>query len=315
MRKKRKQDGTASKENASVLEKAQMPEKTAVYRTHKSRIFEMIFSDRKELLSLYNAVNQTDYKDPDQLEVNTLKNAIYMGMRNDVSFIVDMKLNLYEHQSTYNPNLPLRFLFYVADLYSNITKDANLYSTRLIKLPTPRFLVFYNGMEERPDKEVLKLSAAFQIKEEEVFLELTAIVLNINQGHNGPLLQACKTLNDYAVYTARVRMYAQQEDLETAVERAIGECIQEGILEDFLRKNRAEVKKVSIYEYDYEKHMRQEREENFEAGLASGQREGICAYIRLARRQGMSEEVLRKELRKEFSASEQMIESCLKQSK
>lgn len=126
-------------------------------------------------------------------------------------------------------------------------------------------------MEERPDKEVLKLSAAFQIKEKEVFLELTAIVLNINQGHNGPLLQACKTLNDYAVYTARVRMYAQQEDLETAVERAIGECIQEGILEDFLRKNRAEVKKVSIYEYDYEKHMRQEREENFEAGLVQGE--------------------------------------------
>lgn len=300
---------------------------TSVYRTYKSRIFEMIFSDRKELLSLYNAVNQTDYKDPDQLEINTLKNAIYMGMRNDVSFIVDMKLNLYEHQSTYNPNLPLRFLFYIADLYSNITKDANLYSTRLIKLPTPRFLVFYNGMEERPDKEVLKLSTAFQIKEEEVFLELTAIVLNINQGHNESLLQACRTLNDYAVYTARVRKYARQTDLESAVERAIEECIDEGILADFLRKNRAEVKKVSIYEYDYEKHMRQEREENFEAGLAqghadglaeglaNGQREGICAYIRLARRQGISEDILRKELQKEFSVSEQMIESCLKQSK
>lgn len=144
-------------------------------------------------------------------------------------------------------------------------------------------------------------------------------MLNINQGHNKPLLQACRTLNDYAVYTARVRKYARQTDLESAVERAIEECIDEGILVDFLRKNRAEVKKVSIYEYDYEKHMRQEREENFEAGLvqghANGQREGICAYIRLARRQGISEDILRKELHKEFSVSDQMIESCLKQSK
>ncbi len=292
---------------------------TPIYRTYKSRIFEMIFSDRKELLSLYNAVNHTDYKDPEQLKVNTLKNAIYMGMRNDVSFIVDLKLNLYEHQSTYNPNLPLRFLFYVADLYSDLTKDANLYSTRLIGLPTPRFLVFYNGVEERPDKEVLKLSTAFQVKEEEVFLELTVIVLNINQGHNRSLLQACRTLNDYAVYTSRIRTYAQQTDLDTAVERAITECMDEGILADFLRKNRAEVKKVSIYEYDYEKHMRQEREENFEAGLAQGRAEGreeglaegICAYICLARSQGMSEELLRRELQSQFSVSEQMIKECL----
>lgn len=337
---KRKRKRAVTKNSIITPKNAGTPERIKssipVYRTHKSRIFEMIFSDRKELLSLYNAVNQTDYKDPEQLEVNTLKNAIYMGMRNDVSFIVDMKLNLYEHQSTYNPNLPLRFLFYAADLYSDITKDANLYSTRLIRLPTPRFLVFYNGVEERPDKEVLKLSTAFQVKEEEVFLELTAIVLNINQGHNKSLLQACRTLNDYAVYTSRVRTYAQQTDLETAVERAIMECIDEGILADFLRKNRAEVKKVSIYEYDYEKHMRQEREENFEAGfvqghengLAQGRRdglaegfvqgrkdglaEGISAYICLARRQGMSEELLRKELQSQFSASEQMIEECMR---
>ncbi len=324
-----KQERTQVQDNAGVPERAEMHARAAVspepiYRTHKSRIFEMIFSDRKELLSLYNAVNQTDYKDPEQLEINTLKNAIYMGMRNDVSFIVDMRLNLYEHQSTYNPNLPLRFLFYVADLYSNITKDANLYSTRLIRLPTPRFLVFYNGAEERPDREVLKLSTAFQVKEEDVFLELTAIVLNINQGHNTELLQACRTLNDYAVYTARVRTYAQQSDLEPAVERAIEECIRDGILADFLSKNRAEVKKVSIYEYDYEKHMRQEREENFEAGLAKGREEGlaegredglaegICAYIRLARSQRMSEERLREELYREFSASEKIIDECLK---
>ena len=103
------QGSTEVSEGGSSQESTGM--QTAINRTYKSRIFEMIFSDRRELLNLYNAVNNTDYKDPEQLEINTLKNAIYMAMRNDISFIVDMRLNLYEHQATYNPNLPLRFLF------------------------------------------------------------------------------------------------------------------------------------------------------------------------------------------------------------
>lgn len=125
-------------------------------RLYKTRMFEMIFSDRQELLSLYNAVNQTNYSNPDELEINTLENAIYLSMHNDLSFVIDSRLSLYEHQSTWNPNIPLRCLMYISDLYSGMTKDENLYGSKTVKLPAPRFLVFYNGVEKRPEKEIMK---------------------------------------------------------------------------------------------------------------------------------------------------------------
>ena len=140
---------------------------TNVRRDYKARLFEMIFREKEELLGLYNAVNGTNYSDPDKLEINTLENAIYLSMHNDVSFIIDSRLSLYEHQSTYSPNLPLRYLFYVSDLYSKMTKDCNLYGSRRIMLPSPRFLIFYNGREERPEREILELAEAFEIQEQE----------------------------------------------------------------------------------------------------------------------------------------------------
>ena len=246
-----------------------------VNRTYKSRIFAMLFSDRNELLKLYNAINGTSYDDPDLLQINTLENAVYMSMQNDVSFIIKLGLNLYEHQSTYSPNLPVRYLLYVADVYSDYTKDMNLYGTKAVKLPTPKFVIFYNGQAEQPDRKELKLSELFTVPEEEPSLELKAVMLNINKGHNRKLMETCRTLHDYAEYTSRVREYAAKMPLDEAVERAITECISEGILADFLRKNRAEAKKVSIYEYDEERHMRQTREEGMEEGYANGFSQGI----------------------------------------
>ena len=244
-------------------------------RMYKSRIFAMLFSDRNELLKLYNAINGTSYDDPDLLQVNTLENAVYMSMQNDVSFIIDMRLNLYEHQSTYSPNLPVRYLLYVADVYSDYTKDMNLYGTKAVKLPTPRFVIFYNGQAEQPDRKELKLSELFSILDADPSLELKAVMLNINKGHNRKLMETCRTLQEYAEYTFRVREYAAEMPLDLAVEQAITECISEGILADFLRKNRAEAKKVSIYEYDEERHMRQTREEGMEEGYANGFSQGI----------------------------------------
>lgn len=244
-------------------------------RMYKSRIFAMLFSDRNELLKLYNAINGTSYDDPGLLQVNTLENAVYMSMQNDVSFIIDMRLNLYEHQSTYSPNLPVRYLLYVADVYSDYTKDMNLYGTKAVKLPTPRFVIFYNGQAEQPDRKELKLSELFSIPDADPSLELKAVMLNINKGHNRKLMETCRTLQDYAEYTFRVREYAAEMPLDLAVEQAITECISEGILADFLRKNRAEAKKVSIYEYDEERHMRQTREEGMEEGYANGFSQGI----------------------------------------
>lgn len=252
-------------------------QKITVNRLFKARIFEMIFSDKNELLELYNAVSGNNYEDPELLQVNTLKNAIYLSMHNDLSFVIDMRLSLYEQQSTYNPNLPTRFLMYIADIYSEMTKDSNLYGEKKILIPAPRFIVFYNGEKEQPDRVIMKLSELYQVTEDNPMLELEAIMLNINPGHNEEIKNLCKTLKDYAEYTARIRNYSKDMSVEDAVERAITECIREGILSEFLRRNRAEAKKVSIYEYDEAKHMKMEREE----GRIEGIKNSLLTILRI----------------------------------
>ena len=242
---------------------------------YKARLFVMIFEDKKKLLELYNAVSGKHYEDPELLEINTLENAIYMSMRNDLSFLIDARLSLYEHQSTYSPNLALRFLFYLSDILSGMTADANLYGTKKVQIPAPRFVVFYNGEEEQPDRQILKLSELYAVKEEVPKLEMEILMLNVNQGHNPELMEACHTLWEYAEYTGRVRKYAKDQPIAEAVERAITECIREGVLKEFLEKNRREAKNVSIYEYDQEKHIRQEREEAWEAGREAGEKAGV----------------------------------------
>ena len=293
-----------------------------VNRLYKARLFEMIFGENKaELLKLYNGINGTHYEDPGLLEINTLHNAIYLSMRNDISFIIDMRLNLYEHQSTLNPNLPLRYLLYVSDIYSAYTKDMNLYSSRAIQIPTPRFVIFYNGTKEQPDVREMKLSDLFTIPEDSPALELRAVMLNINRGHNAKLMETCQTLRDYAEYVERIRTYTKEMSLEAAVERTITECIQENILADFLRQNRLEAKKVSIYEYDDEKLKKIYREDGIAEGRESGLAEGreaerknsIQLIIRLNKSHLVSREDTCKDLQKSFSLSPGEAESYLKQ--
>ena len=247
-------------------------------RLYKARLFVMIFEDKKKLLELYNAVSGKHYEDPELLEINTLENAIYMSMRNDLSFLIDARLSLYEHQSTYSPNLALRFLFYLSDM-------------KKVQIPAPRFVVFYNGEEEQPDRQILKLSELYAVKEEVPKLEMEILMLNVNQGHNPELMEACHTLWEYAEYTGRVRKYAKDQPIAEAVERAITECIREGVLKEFLEKNRREAKNVSIYEYDQEKHIRQEREEAWEAGERKGEENKIMELIqkKLAKGKSVSE--------------------------
>ena len=275
-------------------------------RLYKARLFVMIFEDKKKLLELYNAVSGKHYEDPELLEINTLENAIYMSMRNDLSFLIDARLSLYEHQSTYSPNLALRFLFYLSDILSGMTADANLYGTKKVQIPAPRFVVFYNGEEEQPDRQILKLSELYAVKEEVPKLEMEILMLNVNQGHNPELMEACHTLWEYAEYTGRVRKYAKDQPIAEAVERAITECIREGVLKEFLEKNRREAKNVSIYEYDQEKHIRQEREEAWEAGERKGEENKMEAW-EAGERKGEENkimELIQKKLAKGKSVSE-----------
>ena len=242
--------------------------------TYKDHLFRLIFKEKKELLELYNGLNGTGYSNPDDLIVNTLENAVYLGMKNDVSFVLDNRLMLYEHQATKNPNMPLRNLFYVADLYSGITKDKNLYGSRTITIPEPKFVVFYNGTAELPERFELRLSDAYVRHVEAPMLELKTLVININAGYNEELMSRCQTLREYMIFVNKVRCYLANTDFKDAVEQAIEECIQEGVLQEFLSKNKAEVLKVSIYEYDEAKHIRMEREDAMQEGFEEGEQFG-----------------------------------------
>ena len=212
--------------------------------TYKDRIFRMIFKEKREFLDLYNAMNGTHYTNPDELTVTTLDNAIYLGMKNDVSFLLQDTLSLYEHQSTDNPNMPLRNLLYVSDIYSQLTRTADLYGSRLVRIPEPRFIEFYNGTKELPERCERKLSDAYANPTDSPALELTTTVLNINPGKNSKLMEKCRSLQDYMIFVSKVRELRKEFPLAQAMEQAVTECIHDGILADFLYKNRSEERRV-----------------------------------------------------------------------
>ena len=244
-------------------------------RNYKDTVFRMLFSDRKNLLSLYNAISGAHYDDPEKLEIVTLENAIYMGMKNDLAFIIDTNLFLYEHQSTYNPNMPLRDLFYISSEYQKLVDHKSLYSSTLLKIPAPQFIVFYNGTKKETDSWVNHLSESFENLSGKPKLELEVLTLNINEGHNEELMEQCETLREYAQYVHCVRKYAKELELNEAVKLAVDECIRNNILSEFLRANKSEVISMSIFEYDKEEEERKLRKAEFEAGVAAGFNNGI----------------------------------------
>lgn len=279
-----------------------------VNRIYKDRLYKMIFNDKSELLKLYNAINGTHYDDPAMLTITTLDNAIYMTMENDLSFIIDMRLALYEQQSTVNPNLPLRFLMYIPDIYSAYTKDMNIYGSKKVQIPLPSFVIFYNGVKSQPDRTEFLLSELFHPTTDQPALELKAVMLNINKGHNQELMNACHTLRDYSEYVARIRTYSAEMPLTDAVEKAITECIHENILRDFLLKNRAEAKAMSIYEYDEEKTLRMFREEGYEDGERNGK---IQATIEMCLEFNLSSDAIVQKLMTKFQFSENQAQEYL----
>lgn len=265
------------------------------HHKYKDKVFRMVFQEKKEFLELYNALNGTEYRDPEALTVTTLDSAIYLGMKNDVSYLLDDRLSLYEHQSTWNPNMPLRDLFYVSNIYSRLTVNENLFGPRLIEVPEPVFVVFYNGVERMPERVVLRLSDAFGRHRADAALELKVLVLNINPGYNPELMEKCRTLREYTIFVDKTRKYSRTMPLAQAMERAVEECIKEDVLADFLRKNRAEVLSVCIFEYDKEKHIRMERADARKQGWKDGKEDG--EYLKLI-------SMIQKKVKKGLSAQE-----------
>lgn len=259
-------------------------QKQLANRNHKDSLFRVLFNTPKYLLELYNAINGTHYEDPEVLEINTLENAMYLSVRNDVSMILDTTLSLYEHQSTYNPNLPYRNLQYVTSIYAGIISQDRVFGSHPLSLPSPRFIVFYNGTDkELPDRTELRLSDLFEKSNTdsatEPWMELKTVILNINKGHNEQLMKTCQTLRDYTELVSRIRSYQKEFPLETSVIRAVDDCIKDGVLAEFLSKNRREAIRVSVAECDSDKIMEYLKQEAKEDGHAEGKIENQLSSV------------------------------------
>ena len=251
-------------------------EPVSVNREYASDVFKMYFSIRENALELYNAMNGTDYKDPNDLTINTLENGIFLKIYNDVSFVICGTVNLYEHQSTVNPNMPFRALMYITDLLKPTVVKNDIYGKRLIKMSTPKFAVFYNGTEEAPECDILKLSDAFIQPTDDPELELVVKVLNINYGHNKELMDRCVALRDYATLQQRIRDNLKEgKEIETAATEAVDSCIRDHIMEDFLIREKAGVIKMHVLDFNEELHNESLKEEGREIGFKEGVEKGI----------------------------------------
>ncbi|RHR33792.1 hypothetical protein [Eubacterium sp. AF19-12LB] len=239
---------------------------------HKDRVFRMLFGYEKykeNLLELFNALNDTAYTNPDDLEINTLDDVFYMKMKNDVSCIIDNRIAIYEHQSTWNYNMPLRGFRYTAELYNKfiMENDLDVYRRKMIKLPTPQYVVFYNGTERRAEKEILRLSDSFIMPCSEGEYEWTATVYNINDGHNKDLMNKCKIMQEYATMVAKIREFRQKGcDLDMAIEY----CLLHDVLKEFLLEHKSEVADMLRMEYDEARTMNHLKEDYYEEGVKDG---------------------------------------------
>ena len=246
-------------------------------RQYKDRLFKAIFGrdteeSKRWRLELYNALNGTNYTDPDALEVNTIENVIYITMRNDISFLVDSQMNLYEQQSTRNPNMPLRGLMYFSQLYQIYLtqRGKSLLSSKLVKIPTPKFIVFYNGSENEAGRWSMKLSDAFIREDKSGSFEWTADVINMNpkSKSNSPLQKKCKPLYDYIRYVYRIKQSLKSGNGKVeAVDEAVKWAIKEKLLDGFFKKQKAEVTGMSLTEFDEEEFKRVCREDGYEDGV------------------------------------------------
>ena len=285
-----------------------------VNREYKSSIFAILFGSeeyKQNILDLYNALADTNYTNLDDLTYTTLEDAIYISVKNDVSFLIDGNMALYEHQSTYNPNMPLRGLIYFSHLYQSYIEKCkdSIFGSKLIKIPTPQYFVFYNGEDRKvADKKILKLSDAFIHEDKSKGFEWTATMLNINIGHNTAFMDKCHILWEYSIFIHLARNYSEElNDVNAGVQKAIEECISKNILKNFLIEKQAEVIAMCLFKFDKEKYEYTLKNEGIEEGKKEGKKEGkietllslvkdgLLTLQQAAERMGMSLEKFEKE--------------------
>lgn len=271
-----------------------MKNEVYVNRNHKDRLFRFVFKEKSALLSLYNAVNDRDYTDPEALEIYTMDNFVYMGMKNDVSFLLDWTMNVFEHQSTLNPNMPIRGFLYMASMFEKYiaTNRLDIYGSKAICMPIPKYYVFYNGTKPMEDEQILCLTDSMFEEEmkEKACAEFRAHIININQGHNSKLMERCPLLREYASFISDVRKYIDiGKNLQEAVEMAVELCIEKDQqLSKIMRGHKAEVTHMLLTEYDEAFHIASEKEISRELGKIEGME--IGAKIFKLKLKGKSEE-------------------------
>ena len=245
-------------------------------REHKDSLFvDLFYQDvtaKRNLLSLYNALHDTDYQDEEIVHKIKIEEVLYKNFKNDISFEVNGQVLVFgEHQSTVNPNMPLRCLLYVGRAYEQLVDKKARYRTMLVKIPTPEFYTFYNGRQEQPLEQVLSLTDAFMNPAEEISVELKVKVININSDKAHGLLDKCGILREYSEFINTVRKYSQEED---AIKKAIKECIEKGILAEYLERKGSEVTNMLIAEYSYEEDIQVKQQEAKQQGILEGMQKG-----------------------------------------
>ena len=271
-----------------------------INRNFKDTLFRKIFDNKKDLLSLYNALNDTEHTDEELIEINTIEDAIYIGYKNDISFVIDSELNLYEHQSSVNKNMPIRGLIYLTELYKGYIERNRLriYNETPVKLPFPRYIVFYNGKDGEPERRVMPLSDSYMTndsnKGQKPCLELEALLININYGCNKELMNKCQKLMEYSQLVALIRKHydelvekyaklgihkSRKEIFAEAVSLAIEEAIRNNILKEILRNNKAEVTNMLLTEFDEKDYINGVKEESERRGREEERLEGKIYLI------------------------------------
>lgn len=263
-------------------------------RNYKDSIFRSLFNDKKELLELYNALTDGNYPEDTEIEIVTLNNAVFNDQKNDLAFIVDNKyINLTEHQSTLSPNMPLRFLEYIAKEYQKLYFSRAVYSTSLVEIPTPEFFVLYNGAKDAPLEQTLKLSDTFAGECDKISLELTVKVINVNYDKGAEVLNKCETLKEYSLFIHRIRTLSEEYgDLDMAIEESIRECIAEGILSDFLKENKGEVMSFIELQLTAEEREAIREEDGYIRGKADGIAEESLRIAKNLKNAGIPVEVI-----------------------
>jgi hypothetical protein len=250
----------------------------------KDSVFTSLFSDPDLLRELYCALEGVSLPPDVPVSINTLENVLYMDLYNDISFEIGGKLVvLIEHQSTINPNMALRLLMYIAEVYERMIKGRSIYSKKPVSIPWPEFYVLYNGASPFPDGDVLRLSDLFEKPQglglpEKAYplLELEVKVININEGRNEAIVKRCKKLSEYSSFIAKVRAYWDElGNLEKAVKEGIKYCHKHGILKEYLEIHASEVLSMLYTEWNLEDALVVAREEGHEDGFEEGREEGL----------------------------------------